>query len=256
MHGLKPARDYTGRRFGGQDRAAAGPEGTAPSTPRRKPKRQRQKGFKGWLSRWWWVFVVVPVAGAILVLLTLLYVYSQLELPKTPPPIQTTYVYDRDGKVLTTLHLGGPDDHPARPDAEAPATRGDLGRGPGLYAHPGIDVFGILRAAWTDIVQREIVQGGSTHPAAREERVRGEYVEDPETGGDLRDPERSLSQKVREGLLAVKVEQEFTKDQILATYLNTVYFGRGAYGVQAAAQTFFRRTPRTSRFLSPRCSPA
>ena len=84
--------------------APAGPAERPQARPRRKPKRQRQKGFKGWLSRWWWVFVVVPVAGAILVLLTLLYVYSQLELPKTPPPIQTTYVYDRDGKVLTTLH--------------------------------------------------------------------------------------------------------------------------------------------------------
>ena len=74
--------------------APAGSRRNGPKhAPRRKPKRQRQKGFKGWLSRWWWVFVIVPVAGAILILLTLLYVYSQLELPKTPPPLQTTYVY-------------------------------------------------------------------------------------------------------------------------------------------------------------------
>ena len=54
-------------------------------------------------------------------------------------------------------------------------------------------------------------------------------------------PPRTLGQKVRESLLAIKVEREFTKDEILAKYLNTVYFGRGAYGVQAAAQTFFQK---------------
>jgi membrane peptidoglycan carboxypeptidase len=54
-------------------------------------------------------------------------------------------------------------------------------------------------------------------------------------------PPRSFGQKVREALLAIKVEQTFTKDEILATYLNTVYFGRGAYGVQAAAQTYWQK---------------
>jgi penicillin-binding protein 1A len=225
--------------------APAGARRNGPKhAPRRTPKRQRQKGFKGWLSRWWWVLVVVPVAGAILILLTLLYVYSQLELPKTPPPLQTTYVYDRDGKVLTTLHSAV--DRTIIPLDQMPKhlQRAVIAvEDQDFYAHPGIDVFGILRAAWTDLVQREIVQGGSTITQQLVKNVyAGEYVEDPETG--VRTyvvPERSLSQKVRESLLAVKVEQEFTKDQILATYLNTVYFGRGAYGVQAAAQTFFRK---------------
>ena len=225
--------------------APAGPRKEGPKhAPRRKPKRPRQKGFKGWLSRWWWVFVVVPVSGAILIVLTLFYVYSQLELPKTPPPIQTTYVYDRDGKVLTTLHSAVDrtiiplDEMPKHLQHAVIAVEDQ-----DFYAHPGIDPFGILRAAWTDVVQGEIVQGGSTITQQLVKNVyAGEYVEDPETGVETYViPERSLSQKVRESLLAVKVEQEFTKDEILATYLNTVYFGRGAYGVQAAAQTFFRK---------------
>jgi penicillin-binding protein 1A len=148
---------------------------------RRKPKRQRQKGFKGWLSRWWWVFVVVPVAGVILILLTLLYVYSQLDLPKTPPPIQTTYVYDRDGKVLTTLHSAV--DRTIIPLDQMPKhlQRAVIAvEDQDFYAHPGVDVFGILRAAWTDIVQREIVQGGSTITQQLVKNVyAGEYVRIP-----------------------------------------------------------------------------
>jgi penicillin-binding protein 1A len=220
------------------------PAGTksGPKHAPRKPKRQ--KGFKAWLSRWWWVFVVVPLAGAILVLLTLIYVYSQLELPETPPPLQTTYIYDRNGNELTTLHSTVdrtiiPLEQMPRHLQHAVIAVEDQD----FYAHPGIDAFGILRAAWTDLVEREIVQGGSTITQQLVKNVyAGEYVEDPETGVETYVvPDRTFSQKVRESLLAVKVEQEFTKDEILATYLNTVYFGRGAYGVQAAAQTFFRK---------------
>src|SRR3989337_3322089 len=70
----------------------------------------------------------------------------------------------------------------------------------------------------------------------------GTYETDPETGQQVYTvPPRTFGQKIRESLLAMKVEQEFTKDEILATYLNTVYFGRGAYGVQAAAQTYWSK---------------
>ncbi len=91
------------RRFGGQDRARGDPQ--AKHGPRRSPKHTRKRqGFKAWLRRWWWVFVVVPLVAIIGVVLMVVYVYSQLELPKTPPPLQTTYVYDRDGELITTLH--------------------------------------------------------------------------------------------------------------------------------------------------------
>jgi hypothetical protein len=53
----------------------------------KKTRAPRQKGFKGWLKRWWWVFVVVPASAMILVLAMLVYVYAQLELPNTPPPL-------------------------------------------------------------------------------------------------------------------------------------------------------------------------
>ncbi|HSJ52053.1 MAG TPA: transglycosylase domain-containing protein, partial [Actinomycetota bacterium] len=219
-----------------------------PKTRRRKhaprTRRRQQKGFKAWLRRWWWVFVVVPAAGALLVLGMLVYVYSRLELPATPPPLQTTYVYDRDGRQIATLHAGV--DRTIIPISQMPRHLRQAvisAEDSDFYEHPGIDVVGIVRAAWTDLVARDIVQGASTITQQVVKNVyAGEYREDPETGRQTYVvPPRTFGQKVREALLAIKVEQDFTKDEILATYLNTVYFGHGAYGVEAAAQTYWQK---------------
>jgi penicillin-binding protein 1A len=212
----------------------------APRNKRKQPK----KGFKAWLRRWWWVFVVAPAGAMLLMLLTLVYVYSQLDLPATPPPLQTTHIYDRDGNQIATLHATV--DRTIIPLSEMPkhlrnaviaVEDGDF------YQHPGIDPVGIVRAAWTDLVAGGIVQGGSTITQQLVKNVyAGEYVENPETGeAQYIVPPRNIEQKVREALLAIKVEQSFSKDEILATYLNTVYFGRGAYGVQAAAETYWQK---------------
>jgi hypothetical protein len=113
----------------------------------------------------------------------------------------------------------------------------------GFYEHSGIDPVGIVRAAWTDLVAHETVQGGSTITQQVVKNVyAGTYSEDPVTHQQVYTvPPRTFGQKIREALLAIKVEHEFTKDQILALYLNTVYFGHGAYGVQAAAQTYWSK---------------
>ncbi|HXF36573.1 MAG TPA: transglycosylase domain-containing protein [Actinomycetota bacterium] len=95
-----------------------------------------------------------------------------------------------------------------------------------FYQHRGIDLKALLRAAYVDATAGRIVEGGST--------ITQQYVKNVFVGS-----ERSLDRKVREALLAWQLEQRLTKDQILARYLNTVYFGRGAYGIQAAADTFF-----------------
>lgn len=215
----------------------------APKGRKHAPTKKR-KGFKAWLRRWWWVFVVVPLVAAIGLLLTLFYVYSQLELPRTPPPLQTTYIYDRQGHQIATLHSTV--DRTIIPLSDMPIQLRHAViavEDKGFYEHPGIDVTGIFRAAWTDLVSGEIVQGGSTLTQQLVKNVyAGQYERDPQTGVETYAvPPRTLGQKVRESLLAIKVEREFTKDEILAKYLNTVYFGRGAYGVQAAAQTFFQK---------------
>src|SRR5919107_322305 len=96
--------------------------------------------------------------------------------------------------------------------------------------HGGVDLWGIMRALWIDIRVGEAVEGAST---ITQQYVRNAYLS--------QDP--SLTRKVKEALIAMEVERkEDSKDQITADYLNTVYFGNNAYGVEAAAETYFNKS--------------
>ena len=95
-----------------------------------------------------------------------------------------------------------------------------------FYQHPGLDFLGILRAMVVNLQAGAVVQGGST--------ITQQVVKNL-----LLTPERSLDRKVKEAILSFRIENELTKDQILAVYLNMVYLGHGAYGVQAAAQAYY-----------------
>ena len=110
----------------------------------------------------------------------------------------------------------------------------------GFYSHPGVDVKGIVTAAWTDLVKRDTVVGASTITQQLVKNVyAGQYIENADGSSEYVVPPRSIKEKIREALLSIKLETELGKDQILAKYLNTVYFGHGAYGAEAAAQTYF-----------------
>lgn len=98
-----------------------------------------------------------------------------------------------------------------------------------FFEHSGLDLKAVARAAWADIRARSTVQGGST---ITQQYVKNVYIEAPK---------RTIFRKVREALLASVVERTFTKQKILTDYLNTVYLGKGAYGVQAAAKTYFKK---------------
>ena len=100
-----------------------------------------------------------------------------------------------------------------------------------FYAHGGIDVAGILRAAWADVRAGKVVQGGST---ITQQLVRNLYI----------GKEVTLERKVTEACLAIKLNSRWSKNRILQEYLNQVYFGNHAYGVEAAAQTYFSRRAR------------
>ncbi|MEJ5945787.1 transglycosylase domain-containing protein [Pseudokineococcus basanitobsidens] len=95
-----------------------------------------------------------------------------------------------------------------------------------FYENRGVSPSGIVRA-FVSNVTGNATQGGST--------ITQQYVKNYYTGDDT----RSLERKVREAFIALKVDQELDKDQILTDYLNTIYYGRGAYGVQEAAQAYF-----------------
>jgi penicillin-binding protein 1A len=97
-----------------------------------------------------------------------------------------------------------------------------------FYEHGGLDVEGIARALWANVKAREVVQGGST---ITQQLVRNLYIS----------RERTVERKLTEACLAVKLNRAWTKDQILATYLNRVYYGNLAYGIEAAAQTYFSK---------------
>src|SRR5205814_8188337 len=88
--------------------------------------------------------------------------------------------------------------------------------------------YSTARAAWVDLTSRSFNEGGST--------ITQQLVKI-----QLLTPEKSFTRKVQEMVLAIALEQRYSKDQILGMYLNRVYFGHGAYGVGAAARTYFNR---------------
>ncbi len=95
-----------------------------------------------------------------------------------------------------------------------------------FYEHRGVDLHAVLRAVWHDITHTGSVQGGST--------ITQQFVKNALNGNAP-----TVARKLREAALAWQLEQKWTKDQILTAYLNTVYFGNGAYGVQQACNIYF-----------------
>jgi penicillin-binding protein 1A len=103
-----------------------------------------------------------------------------------------------------------------------------------FYEHGGVDYEGIARAAWKDLRAGHVVQGGST---ITQQLVRNLYIS----------KERTLSRKIKEACLAIKLSRARSKDWILGQYMNQVYYGNHAYGIEAAAQTYFSKR---ARFLT------
>lgn len=142
---------------------------------------------------------------------------------------QNSFVYARDGSVLGSI--------PAERNRE-PVTLGNMSawlpratvaiEDRRYWQHGGVDYVGIARAAWKDVSAGHAVQGGST---ITQQLVRNLY-----TGN-----EKTLNRKVKEACLAIKLSEKWTKKRILDEYLNTVYYGNRAYGVEAAAQTYFSK---------------
>jgi penicillin-binding protein 1A len=98
-----------------------------------------------------------------------------------------------------------------------------------FYEHNGVDLRGIARAVWADLAHKSVVQGGST---ITQQFVKNSCVTTA----------RTISRKLKEAALAWQLEQHWSKLRILTAYLNTIYFGNGAYGIQRAAQTYFNST--------------
>jgi penicillin-binding protein 1A len=164
------------------------------------------------------------------------YVYLKLPLPPEPASEQTTFLYDSAGNFVTGLH--GEIDRTIIPLSEMPVHLRQAviaAEDERFYSHMGVSPTAIVRAAWANFRGREIQQGASTITQQYVRNAfRSEFGYDPERGF-----ERTLARKLKEALLAIKLERKYSKDEILERYLNTIYLGAGAYGVQAAAETYF-----------------
>jgi penicillin-binding protein 1A len=197
-----------------------------------KPSR-RKPGKRHFLLRFWWLWAV-PLAGMGIVIGALAYVYARLPLDLNVKQEQTSYLYDRTGRLLTTFEAGV--DRTAIDFEDVPQVFRQAviaAEDEDFYSHDGVDVVAIARAAWANLTGGRIEQGAST--------ITQQYVRNvfPEVGTEV-----TIERKVKEILLAIKLERALPKDEILRRYINTVYFGQGAYGVEAAAQTYFREHAR------------
>jgi penicillin-binding protein 1A len=100
-----------------------------------------------------------------------------------------------------------------------------------FYSHGGVDYEGIARALWRDVTQGKVVEGGST---LTQQLVRNLYIS----------REQTVTRKLREACLAIQLSRKWPKHRILREWMNTVYFGNHAYGIEAAAQTYFSKHAR------------
>jgi membrane peptidoglycan carboxypeptidase len=155
-------------------------------------------------------------------------VYASTEVP-SPDSVQnaqTTVVYYSDGQT-EMARLGAENrTNVALDQISEPARNAVLAaENRSFYSDPGISFTGIVRAAWNNLTGGS-TQGGST--------ITQQYVKNA-----FLSSEQTFSRKFQELFLAIKLDNNFSKDEILENYLNTIYFGRGAYGIEAAANTFF-----------------
>jgi len=205
---------------------------SAPQKPP-KPPLTRKKGF---LRR----FILVPfLALMILGLMALMaavagYQYISQDLPKINslmdyrPPIITT-VYAEDGRQIAEFFK---ERRIVIPLSEVPPLLVNAfvaAEDSRFFQHQGIDPFSILRAALKNLEAGTIKQGGST-------------ITQQVTRSFLLTPERSYIRKIKEVILSYRIEKAFTKEEILFLYLNQIYLGHGAYGVQAAAENYFGKS--------------
>jgi penicillin-binding protein 1C len=143
---------------------------------------------------------------------------------------QSTKIYDRTGTVLL-YEVHGEERRTVIPFEEIPsfAKYATLAaEDAGFYRHPAFDIRAIIRAIWHNLTKTEnqSIQGGST---ITQQLVKNAFLT----------PERTITRKIKELILAIEFERRYSKDEILAFYLNQIPYGSNAYGIEAASQTYF-----------------
>lgn len=234
------ARTYPRNRGGGQRRAASGRPIRLPASP--KKGRAGGGNLRKKILRGGGIFALcVFVAGlafAIGAYVGLVKSVGNLEKPQSAES-HPTYIYsapiggeDGSRRVIGTI-FQGENRKTASLDEMPPNLLNALvaKEDERFREHGGVDLWGIMRALWVDFQAGKKVEGAST---ITQQYVKNAYLTQDQT----------WSRKIKEALIAVEIERSTydNKDQILADYLNTVYFGSNAYGVQAAAETYFNKS--------------
>lgn len=220
-------------RLSAEDRPSRGGTRKAPQgrTPRQKRPRRSGRGFFGTLFYWGFVlglWGLVAVGGIVAYFAMKLPPIDQLAVPKRPPNIA---ILASDGTLIANRGETGGSNVPF---SELPPYVGKAFvaiEDHRFYSHFGIDPAGLARAVVKNFTARRMEQGGSTLTQQLAKNI-------------FLTQERTLSRKVQEALLSLWLERNYTKDQILELYMNRVYFGAGAYGIEAASQKFFAKSAR------------
>jgi penicillin-binding protein 1A len=198
---------------------------------RKKKRKGARRSLFGRVAYWslvlgLWCFI--GAIGAIAWVAAHLPPIQSLEVPKRPPSIQ---IVGLNGRVLATRgEMGGS----AVPLRELPPflPKAFLAiEDRRFYSHYGLDPLGVMRAVGANVLHRGVSQGGST---ITQQLAKNLFLTQ----------ERTLQRKLQEVMLAVWLERKYSKDEILDLYLNRVYFGSGAYGIEAAAQRYFGKSAR------------
>lgn len=152
------------------------------------------------------------------------------ELSAEPPiPDQTSRIYGADGSTIASLHAVENREVVAITEMAQAARNSVIAiEDPSFFDHDGVDYKAIGRALVRNVEAGEPTQGGST--------ITQQYVKNTLVGS-----ERTYERKLREAGYAMQIERSYPKEKILELYMNTVYFGRGAYGIQAAASLYFNK---------------
>ena len=196
---------------------------------RRRAKKAAGGAFRRLVRRFFWVALVTLILGGAAA--AGLYAYFSRDLPQITslkdyrPPIITT-VFSDDNRKIGEFFKERRKVLPLQDMPEMLLHAFVAAEDSRFYKHQGIDLIGILRAFFKNLEAGAIVQGGST-------------ITQQVTKSFFLSPERSYQRKVKEAILAYRIDRSFTKDEILYLYLNQIYLGHGAYGVEAASENYF-----------------
>ena len=196
------------------------------------------------IIRWFWIIVTLPVA---LIVLMLLLVWAFADIPsfeelENPESKLATQVLAEDGEILTTFHIENRSFVPYKelsPNLVNAAVATEDVR---FYEHSGIDFISLGRVLVKTLLLSDSSQGGGstiTQQLAKTLYPRADVSSRIPGGSKV----KMVWIKLKEWITAVKLERNYTKDEIMDMYMNAVFFGSNAYGIKSAAQTFFGKNP-------------